>query len=82
MINGYDFSILNQIANPELAKKKEIEHAWFCPECGSEDVEYKMWVKINTGETQDAVDGEPDWCCDCMEHIKAEFSGDYFGEDE
>lgn len=55
-------------------------HAWFCPECGSEDIEYQAWAKLNTGELGEAVDGEEDWCCNCEERITALFTGDFVEE--
>ena len=42
-----------------------------CAECGSPNVQIKMWVNPNTNEIGDGVsDGESDdnWCCDCERH--------------
>jgi Zn finger protein HypA/HybF involved in hydrogenase expression len=41
-----------------------------CPNCGSENMEWKCWVKVNTPEiTEGAVYGDTDyWCPDCETH--------------
>lgn len=44
---------------------------WVCSECGSTNVQTKMWVYLNTNEPDSEVsDGEAqdNWCCDCGTH--------------
>tara|TARA_R110000772_G_scaffold62137_5_gene139682 strand:- start:14536 stop:14763 length:228 start_codon:yes stop_codon:yes gene_type:complete len=59
----------------ELKKKekKEIDEPlviWVCQDCGSEDVEEKMWVNANTQDiTGSCNDDENSYCNDCQEHV-------------
>lgn len=51
-----------------MAKKKIKE---ICANCGSDKVQTKMWVEINTNEVKDVTsDGESEdnWCPDCETH--------------
>lgn len=46
---------------------------WVCEHCGSPDVEYKQWVKLNEDSIQwnldDIEDSKDDtWCCKCEDH--------------
>lgn len=46
---------------------------WVCEHCGSPDVEYKQWVKLNEDTIQWCLDGIEDskddtWCCKCEDH--------------
>ncbi len=42
-----------------------------CDECGSEDVEAKMWYHLNNGtiEPVSLTDEADHWCNDCEDHI-------------
>ena len=45
------------------------EELWVCSECGSLDIEEKMWVKVNTGEITDSGDERLNcYCNNCEEH--------------
>ena len=47
-----------------------------CAECGSKNVEFKMWVNPNTNEI--GVDCEEDaWCNECEETVDVIVGGDY-----
>lgn len=60
----------------ELKKKekKEVDEPliiWVCQECGSKDIEEKMWVNPNTQEiTGTCGDYEDNYCNNCQEHVK------------
>lgn len=45
----------------------------YCSECGSNDVEIKMWVNPNTDEIGDecntSLEEEDCWCKNCEEHV-------------
>ena len=44
--------------------EKNKKKIYVCPKCGSENVQIKKWVFVNTNET--AEDSEDDaYCCDC-----------------
>jgi len=48
-----------------------MENKYVCAECGSSDVEARVWAKVNTGEISgsiDVTDNEDCWCCICEEH--------------
>ena len=42
----------------------------YCEECGSTDVEMRMWVNPNTEEIDGDCDDDDCWCCNCQEHVK------------
>ena len=46
----------------------------YCADCGSSEVEMKMWVNPNTGEnggqSSDRFEEEDCWCKDCQEHVR------------
>jgi len=50
-----------------MLKLKQPEEVLVCPKCGSENMEWKCWVKVNIPEsTEGAVNDESDcWCPDC-----------------
>lgn len=60
-----------------------MEYEWFCPICGSTNIEYKAWVNLNNGDVGMPVytEGDDDRCAKCGKHIKALFLGDFI-EDE
>ena len=44
-----------------------------CEECGSDQVEQKAWVDLNTNDVLDSCsdgDIEDNWCRECMEHCE------------
>jgi rubredoxin len=50
--------------------KTKIKTLWLCPNCGSDNVEMKVWAKANTNEITDdaSIDEEDCYCNDCGEH--------------
>ena len=46
----------------------------YCSECGSDEVEMKMWVNPNTdeigGECSDTSEEEDCWCKNCEENVQ------------
>lgn len=46
----------------------------YCAECGSCDIETKMWVNPNTseinGNCSDRTEEEDNWCRRCEEHVR------------
>ena len=51
--------------NPDLGD----EELWVCSECGSLNIEEKMWVKINNGQITDHSENGLDcYCNNCEEH--------------
>ena len=54
----------------DVSSKTIPEDPWRCEECGSLNVDMKVWVGSNTGEqtAQDCVDRGDCWCYDCEEH--------------
>lgn len=46
----------------------------YCEECGSTDVEMKMWVNPNTeeigGDCSSRKEEEDCWCKECEDHVK------------
>lgn len=46
----------------------------YCANCGSSNVEMKMWVNPNTGEnggeSSDRFEEEDCWCKGCEEHVR------------
>lgn len=49
---------------------REKKNPWRCEECGSLNVEQKVWVDSNSDEpaAQDSCDRNELWCSDCEEH--------------
>lgn len=43
---------------------------YVCPECGSKDIEYDMWVQVNTGKIMSDGPEESYWCPNCGTHFK------------
>lgn len=51
--------------NPDLNKTKTL---WLCPNCGSDNVEMKVWVNVNTNKLGTECEEDEDYCNDCREH--------------
>lgn len=67
-------------------EKKEVEEPliiWVCEDCGSDDVEEKMWVNSNTQEVTGhcSDDDEEAYCNNCQSHTGL-IPEDEFIEDE
>lgn len=57
----------------EINSKLGEEELWVCSECGSLDIEEKMWVRVNTGEVTDSGDeGLNCYCNNCQKHTSQE----------
>ena len=57
-----------------MAKKKK-QMMWVCSNCGSTNVQTKMWVNLNTNEPEGEVsdgDSSDNWCEDCEGHHDVE----------
>lgn len=61
--------IVSWLAEKGFVGAKE-EDPWCCVECGSLEVEQKVWIDPNTEKmtAQDGVDSGDCWCNDCQEH--------------
>lgn len=46
------------------------EHRFVCDYCGSEEVDEKAWVNINTLEVTSTIDDPDYWCNSCSEEVK------------
>jgi Zn finger protein HypA/HybF involved in hydrogenase expression len=63
-------------------KQPKTKTLYFCPNCGSTNVQFKSWVNANTGTCTDGhISNEKDdnYCLDCESHIelnKFEFKPD------
>lgn len=66
-------------------EKKEVEEPliiWVCEDCGSDDVEEKVWMNSNTEViTGSCKDDENNYCNDCQAHVRL-IPEDEFIEDE
>jgi len=54
----------------ELFNSKKTKTLWLCPNCGSDNVEFKVWAKANTNVITDdnPMEDEDCYCQDCGEH--------------
>ena len=55
----------------ELYNKDKTKSLWLCPNCGSDNVEFKVWANANTNEVSDTdapMEDEDCFCNDCKEH--------------
>lgn len=64
----FNFEEEEERENPDPDKTKQI---WLCPNCGSDNVEFKVWANANTNEvsnTDAPMEDEDCYCNDCKEH--------------
>ena len=54
---------------------------WVCNNCGSKDVEQKVWRNINTEEVTGSAE-EEDYCNNCQEEVKTVTEEDFIINDE
>lgn len=55
--------------------KKESKMEWVCTNCGSNEVQQKMWVYLNTNKpdnNSEFSDSDDFWCEGCQEHHNVE----------
>lgn len=54
--------------------KKDIDRTLYCDECGSTNVDIKMWVNPNTGANSGACsdlnEEDDNWCNNCENHVR------------
>ena len=50
-------------------QKKDMDDMWVCDYCGSEDVDEKAWINMNSLEVTDAVNDTTYWCNNCEEEV-------------
>jgi len=50
--------------------QNEIKTVWVCTNCGSDNVQAKMWVNVNTNKVSGEAmeDDDEYWCDDCEQH--------------
>ena len=49
---------------------KKTEYVHVCEECGSDDVETRMWMNLKTGHSEPiSNDLEDNWCNRCEDHV-------------
>ncbi len=64
----FNFEQEEERENPDPDKTKQL---WLCPNCGSDNVEFKVWANANTNEVSDTdapMEDEDCYCNDCKEH--------------
>jgi len=83
IIKGTNAAFVNKLSDAECEKlAKEILQTnkviskepepiiFFCENCGSKNIEQKIWVNANTNEKFGTISAMDDrWCCDCEEHV-------------
>lgn len=57
-----------------IDKHYDSQHEYKCPECNTNDIEVRAWVKLNTEEmvkfeTSDDPEDIDHWCNECHTHI-------------
>ena len=54
----------------KTAQSKDMDDMWVCDYCGSEEVQTKAWIIINTEEVMDTLD-DIYWCDGCKDEVNA-----------
>jgi len=54
----------------EYFEKNNMDDIWVCSYCGSEEIDEKAWVDVNTLEFTYGIDDPEYWCSTCNEEIK------------
>lgn len=49
--------------------KKDMDDMWVCDYCGTEEVDEKAWVNMNTHEVTECVEDTTYWCNNCNDEI-------------
>lgn len=60
----FDFELEDERENPDPDKVKTL---WLCPNCGSDNVEMKVWANANTNVVGTDCEEEEGYCQDCEE---------------
>jgi len=53
----------------EHIEQNKMDDDWVCDYCGSEEVDEKAWVNMNTLEVTEAIDDTTYWCNNCNDEI-------------
>ena len=53
----------------EHFEKNDMDDMWVCDYCGTEEVDEKAWVNMNTGMITEADDYTNYWCNCCNEEV-------------
>ena len=53
----------------EEAKGKDLDEMWVCDYCGTEEVDEKAWVNMNTGMITEPDDYTNYWCNCCNDEV-------------
>jgi len=67
----FDFELEEEreLKEPVMKSTKKTKTLWLCPNCGSDNVEMKIWANANTNEVSNYDNGEDEgYCNDCEEH--------------
>lgn len=57
--------------------EKQPQYIYTCSECGSEDVEMRLWVRPNDGDKlagNDCPESEDCWCNECQAHYSLDIT--------
>lgn len=53
----------------KTVRNKTLDDMWVCDYCGSEEVDEKAWVNMNTLEVTEGVEGTTYWCNNCNDEV-------------
>lgn len=66
----YDYGFAIEQYCRVIFRKDMKKKLWLCWNCGSDEVELKMWVNPNTNKIGNDCDEPEGWCRHCIEHHK------------
>lgn len=68
----FDFEEEENRESKPVKEEDKTKTLWLCPNCGSDNVEFKVWANANTNEITDGnpMEDEDCYCNDCKKHIK------------
>ena len=52
-----------------MSKNRTMDEMWVCDYCGTEEVDEKAWVNMNTLEVTEPVEGTTYWCNICNDEV-------------
>lgn len=52
-----------------MSKNRTMDDMWVCDYCGTEEVDEKAWVNMNTLEVTETVEGTTYWCNNCNDEV-------------
>ena len=53
----------------KTVQSKDMDDMWVCDYCGTEEVDEKAWVNMNTLEVTEGVDDTTYWCNNCNDEV-------------